>query len=219
MSTRSNQDMVETPLTPRERRRVARRNDILRVAWELAARDGITAISLRELADRVDLRQPSLYGYFASKADLYDTMFAEGFQELVDERERLVLDQEPIVALQQGCRHFIEFCVANPVRYQLLFQHSIPGFSPSAASMEISGQALAYLERWLGAAGITETAGLDLLRAMLLGLAGEQIANEPGGQRWIRFTDDLVDVIVETLRRHRDPSTGSKPTRKEAPRG
>lgn len=187
--------------SPRERRRAAKSSEILSVAWELARRDGITAISLRELADRVDLRQPSLYSYFESKADLYDAMFAQGFQELVDERERLQLDPDPKAALRQGCRHFVEFCVTNPVRYQLLFQHSIPGFTPSESSMEISGRALAFLERWMVAAGIEDPSGLDLMRAMLLGVSGEQLANEPGGQRWIRFTDDLVDVIVEVLRR------------------
>lgn len=198
--------------SPRERRRAAKSAEILQVAWELAQRDGITAISLRELADRVDLRQPSLYSYFASKADLYDAMFAQGFQELVDEREHLELDPDPNIALRQGCRHFIEFCLANPARYQLLFQHSIPGFTPSESSMEISSRALAFLERWMAAAGIEDPSGLDLMRAMLLGISGEQLANEPGGTRWTRFTEDLADVIVEVLRRRKAPRSRSSRT-------
>ena len=183
------------------------------MAWELARRDGLAAISLRELADRVNMRQPSLYNYFASKADLYDAMFAAGFQQLVDERQRLELDDDPLDALRQGCRHFVEFSARDPVRYQLLFQHSIPGFHPSAESMTIAAQALAYLESWLRTAGVTDPGGLDLMRALLLGLAGEQIANEPGGTRWIQFTDDLVDIVIEVTRRRsgRSPSaTASK---------
>lgn len=202
---------------PRERRRLARRAQILEVAWELARRDGLAAIALRELADRVDLRQPSLYTYFASKADLYDAMFAEGFQALVDERDRLDLDPDPMTALRQGCRHFVEFCVRDPVRYQLLFQHSIPGFVPSGASMQISGRALGFLQRWLEAAGITDPAGLDLMRAMLLGLAGEQIANEPGGQRWVRFTEDLCDIAAEMARRRARPTRPSPTSRRGRP--
>ena len=185
------------------RRRQARAEQICAVAWELARRDGIAAISLRELADRVDMRQPSLYNYFPSKAALYDSMFAAGFRQLVEERERLHLDDDPLIALRQGCRHFIDFCVEDPARYQLLFQHSIPGFHPSAESMAIAEQALAFLQTWLERAGVTGASGLDLMRAMLLGLAGEQIANEPGGHRWIQMTDDLVDVVVEVARRRR----------------
>ena len=33
-----------------------------------------------------------------------------------------------------GCRLFVEFCTDDVPRYQLLFQHTIPGFAPSAAS-------------------------------------------------------------------------------------
>lgn len=208
----------ETRPSPRERRRHARREQILEAAWHLARRDGIAGISLRELADRVDLRQPSLYSYFPSKADLYDAMFAQGFQDLVDEREQLVLDPDPLVALRQGCRHFIEFCTSDPSRYQLLFQHSIPQFVPSDASMQISSRALRFLAEWLKAAGVTDPVGVDLMRAMLLGLAGEQIANEPGGSRWVSFTDDMVEVVVEVVRRRMTSSSSSVSARRGARR-
>lgn len=185
----------------RDRRREAKRGQILAAAWELARRDGPAAVSLHELAQRVDLRQPSLYAYFDAKHDLYDAMFASGFQALIDERASLELDADPQVALRQGARHFVEFCLADPARYQLLFQRSVPGFTPSAASLELSGHALAYLERWLAAAGVTDPAAVDLARALLAGLAGEQIANEPGGERWVRFVDDVVDVFVGVMGR------------------
>lgn len=207
-----------TVLPPAERRRRARVRQIQAVAWELARRDGIAAISLRELADRVDMRQPSLYNYFVSKAALYDAMFAAGFQQLVGEREQLDLDDDALSALKQGCRHFIDFCVRDPARYQLLFQHSIPGFHPSIESMAIAERALAFLQRWLERAGVTDPAGLDLMRALLLGLAGEQIANEPDGKRWVRLTDDLVDVVVGVIQR-RAPSPQSPPPRMEKTHG
>lgn len=204
--------------SPAERRRRARIEQILAVAWELARRDGLAAISLRELADRVNMRQPSLYNYFGSKADLYDAMFAAGFQQLVDERELLRLDPDPRTALRQGCRHFIDFCVHDAVRYQLLFQHAVPGFHPSTASMAIAERALAFLERWLQAAGVTDPAGLDLMRALLLGLAGEQIANEPGGNRWVQFSDDLVDVVIDLTQRRAHARRSPRTTRRATAR-
>lgn len=202
-----------TAPSPAERRRQARITEILTVAWALARRDGLSAISLRELADRVNMRQPSLYNYFASKAALYDAMFAAGFQELVDERTQLGLDADPLTALRMGCRHFVEFCVHDAVRYQLLFQHSIPGFQPSPASMGIAERALAFLAAWLQDAGLPDPATLDLMRALLLGIAGEQIANEPGGQRWLRFTDDVVDIAIEQARGRNHQTAPANPTR------
>ena len=47
-------------------------------------RDGLAAISLRDLAAQVDLRQPSLYAYFDSKLALYDEMFADGYHQLLE---------------------------------------------------------------------------------------------------------------------------------------
>ena len=70
----------------RGRRREAKRATILAEAWTLAHRDGLAAISLRDLGERVDLRQPSLYAYFDSKLGLYDLMFADGNRQLLDMR-------------------------------------------------------------------------------------------------------------------------------------
>src|ERR1700734_3453200 len=64
-------------------RREAKKARILVEAWALARRDGLAAISLRDLADRVELRQPSLYAYFDSKLGLYDMMFADGNRQLL----------------------------------------------------------------------------------------------------------------------------------------
>src|SRR3954465_4047026 len=68
----------------RQRRRGARRAAIIGEAWRLAHQDGLAALSLRDLADAVGLRQPSLYVYFDSKLALYDAMFADGYRQLLE---------------------------------------------------------------------------------------------------------------------------------------
>lgn len=194
--------------SPEARRRAAWRARILDAAWELARRDGVATISLRDIAAMVDLRQPSLYTYFASKADLYDAMFAQGFQALLDQRRQLEVDLDPAVMLREGCQHFLEFCVRDPARFQLLFQHSIPGFHPSEETMKLSSAALGQLQQWLADAGADGKESLDLMRALLVGLAAQQVANEPGGSRWTRLVDQAVDavLVVATQRRTRIPT-------------
>lgn len=211
--------MPAEPVDRRARRHERKREQILAAAWELAHGDGIAGISLRELADLVDLRQPSLYAYFSSKHDLYDAMFAQGFRCLVEERRGLRLDPDPLRALTDGARHFVEFCQADAARFQLLFQHSLPGFTPSDASLAISAEALLYLQSWLDSAGLNDPAAVDLLRALMVGLAGEQIANEPGGDRWTSFLDDVIEIFVDVMRR-RSASTPTTPTaRRRSRRG
>ena len=57
-------------------RRDGTRARILDAAWELARRDGLAAITLREVARQVGMRAPSLYTYFGSKNAMYDAMYA-----------------------------------------------------------------------------------------------------------------------------------------------
>ena len=53
-------------------------------------------------------------------------------------------------------RMFVEFCTEDPVRYQLLFQRTIPGFEPSPESFAIAVAGLEGVRRRLAAVGITD---------------------------------------------------------------
>jgi uncharacterized protein (TIGR03083 family) len=185
----------------RERRHAATTDEILEAAWKLARTRGLAGFSLRDLAETVQMRHQSLYTYFPSKQAIYDAMFAQGFRTLAHRRAALRLDGDPVRALRQGARAFLDFCLEDPVRYQLMFERTLPDFVPSAASMDVAAEALGYLERWLRAAGLADRTDLDLLRAMLTGLAGHQIANEPGGTRWIGLVDRAIDGLLATARR------------------
>jgi AcrR family transcriptional regulator len=180
----------------RKLRHEATKEEILEAAWRLAGVRGLAGFSLRDLALAVQMRHQSLYTYFPSKQAIYDAMFAQGFRALADQRAALHLDRDPVQALRQGARAFLAFCVEDPVRYQLMFERVVPDFVPSAASMELAAEALSYLERWLSAAGLTDPADADLARAVLTGLAGQQIANDPGGTRWTRLVDRAVDGVL-----------------------
>ncbi len=46
-----------------------------------ARESGLTQITLRDVADRVGMQAPSLYGHFASKMAIYDAMFGEAWGE------------------------------------------------------------------------------------------------------------------------------------------
>jgi AcrR family transcriptional regulator len=191
--------MAGEPALGRTRlRHEATREEILGASWRLARIQGLAGFTLRDLAAAVHMRHQSLYTYFPSKQAIYDAMFAQGFRALVDQRAALDVDRDPIRALRHGARAFLAFCVQDSVRYQLMFERVVPDFVPSAASMELSVAALSYLERWLGAAGLSHAADVDLCRALLTGLAGQQIANEPGGTRWTKLVDRGIDGLLET---------------------
>jgi hypothetical protein len=93
-------------------------------------------------------------------------------------------------------RLFTKFCVADPVRYQLLLERPVPGFEPAPESFQITVDALAATRADLEAAGVHGEAAVDLFRALITGLVSLQIANDPGGDRWTRLQDDAFDMFV-----------------------
>jgi len=189
--------MLGNPIRDRRaERREATRAEILEAAWELVRAEGLAALSLRDLAGRVGMQAPSLYSYFDSKHAIYDAMFAQGAREFLEVQERLALTGDPATDLKAGVQSFVGFCTSNPVRYQLLFQRTIPGFEPSPESFAISVAGLAATRERLAGMGFTDPATLDLLTAIGTGLTDQQISNDPGGDRWIRLVDEAMDMFL-----------------------
>src|SRR4029450_10970308 len=66
-------------------RRLQRHNqtieEILDVAIQVMAEDGVAALSLAEVARRMGMRPPSLYQYFPSKLAVYDALFERGARQ------------------------------------------------------------------------------------------------------------------------------------------
>ncbi len=196
----------------RGRRREAKRATILAEAWTLAHRDGLAAISLRDLAERVDLRQPSLYAYFDSKLGLYDLMFADGNRQLLDLVRSLSLNDDPREALVEFVETLVRFSTEDVVRHQLLFQRTIPGFEPSPASYALALEFYDIARQRLAAAGVSDSGEVDLFSALVNGLAHQQVANDPGGDRWVRLSRWAVDMLLADVDRRRQSSA-----RKRAP--
>lgn len=186
---------------PRERRREIKVAGIVDEAWSLARRDGLGALSLRELAAAVGLRQPSLYVYFASKNELYDAMFSGGYRELLDFVAAQEYPQEPRAALTQLVTDLVRFSSDDFVRHQLLFQRTIPGFEPSQGSMELANEFYGIATAFARAAGATRPQDIDVFSAMVAGLAHQQTANDPGGGRWVAHVPRVVDMFIADLRR------------------
>jgi AcrR family transcriptional regulator len=180
----------------RVERNAATRAEILAAAWELVRAGGLGSLAMRDLGARVGMRAQSLYVYFPSKHAIYDAMIAESNRELLSRVTQLPQTPDPVEALHGRARFFVEFCVEDPVRYQLLFQRTIPGLDPSPQAYAPAVEALDYTRAALRACGITGDRGLDAWTAVIGGLAAQQNANEPGGDRWLRLVDEITDMYL-----------------------
>lgn len=173
---------------------MAARNEIVNQAWTLARQTGLLRFSLRDLARVLGMAAPSLYSYFDSKHALYDAMYADGY------RVYLALDRPPAgdmrAELLAGARRFACFSVADPVRYQLLFQRTIPDFTPTPSSYSLAQEAYERDFAALRRLGLSRQRDLDLVTAVISGLVAQQLANEPDSDRWLSLLDDAVDMLM-----------------------
>jgi AcrR family transcriptional regulator len=188
---------------PRARRRQETIDEVLAAA-QLAAREhGLTAVSMRDLGVRVGLHASSLYQYFPSKDAIYDALFARGHRELHAWMAEFDRSGTPVEVLKRGARHFTEFCLEDEVRYQLLFQRTVPGFAPSEASMELAWQSYQDMVAALADAGVTDPADVDLFAAIQMGITEQQWANDPGGRRFVDHIEPAVDMFLAHVKRRR----------------
>ena len=143
------------------------------------------------------MRQPSLYGYFDSKDALYDAMFADGNRQLIEHLDALKVPRDARGALKQWLRAFAGFALEDPARFELLFQRHIPGFTPSAASYALAEDVLGRAHSLMRAAGVTQQGDIDCIVAVTGGIIEAQLSNDPGGTRWVRHLNRLVDLLVD----------------------
>ena len=207
---------TETPVQPprRDRRRdrhEATKQEILDQAWSMVRADGLAALSLRALAHAVDMEPQSLYTYFASKNALYDRMFADGNRELASRFSRTEIPAGPRGALRAVTRLFVTFAAEDQARYQLLFLRTLPGFRPSPDSYAVAVQVIQHAQALLARAGIRHEADFDLWTAIVAGLTGQQLANDPGGDRYIRLIDDAVTMFADHVLRPGRPRRAPGP--------
>jgi AcrR family transcriptional regulator len=191
--------VFESPKTTwRDERRAAAVARILDTAWQLAQENGLAGLSLRDLGRRLGMATTSVYSYFDSKMALYDAMYADAWQTMIDFEP-----QPPAPDLRTAVRdeshRWVRFTLAHPVHFQLMSYRTIPGFEPSEESFEIAKRAYANsFDSWYELGPVRQN-DVNLVIALINGLIGQQLANDPDGNGWVRLTDEGLDLILDNI--------------------
>lgn len=208
-------------LDRRGRRRQQTIDEILDVALELMAEEGVASLSLSAVARRVGMQPPSLYQYFPSKMAIYDALFQRGAELfLASQRDAIAAatTQDIIEQHLTGTIAFARWSMQNPVYSQLLFWRTIPGFEPSPEAYAPAQEALADARRLLQKAvdagrlhpDAASDEGLAVLTSVTAGVLSQQLANEPDAPfEEGRFTR-LLPVVLEMFYQHYAPHRGKK---------
>lgn len=147
------------------------------------------------------MRAPSLYGHFDSKLTMVDAMFGQAWAEFDATAAALepALPEDPREALLTIARTWLDAMATEPERNALMNQRPIPGFRPSAEAYALALKTIERLHRFLHRIGITDPDAADLWTGLLAGLASQQNANDPGGERWRRLLPRAVDMFLSEV--------------------
>jgi len=199
--------MKKNPISPRvQRNREAVTRSILNAARAIMREEGVSALSMQGLARRMDMRAPSLYNYFNSKAEIFDTLFRLGFT-LFDAHIKELMQTSTGLRdeLRIQIEGYMSFALENPDLYQLCFERPVPGFVPSKESLALSfgilDQSYQRAQQFRKQLNTKLTAQkiVDTVIAIAHGLTAMHLSNEPHlpvGQG--RF-GSLIPVVLSIL--------------------
>ncbi|MGW0659728.1 TetR/AcrR family transcriptional regulator [Streptodolium elevatio] len=189
----------------RSRRRAETREEILDIALDLMAEEGVAGLSLAAVARRLGIRPPSLYKYFPSRHAVYDALFQRGQEQYRDTvTEAAARAPEPgLAAIGTAFDAGARWIMGNQTLAQLLFWRTVPKYVPTpqayAPALQIRdlmhGLVLAAVERGELHPDAAGPAGLDLLASLITGPISQQLANEPD----VPFEDGRYMPLVARL--------------------
>ncbi|SDP34154.1 regulatory protein, tetR family [Nakamurella panacisegetis] len=93
----------------------SRRDQVIRVARDVAERDGWPAVTMRRLAGELGVTQPVLYSAFDSRQALVDAVALTGFSDVAAALD--AVDATPMSRM----RAYLDFAAAHPRVYEAMF--------------------------------------------------------------------------------------------------
>ena len=204
--------MLDVPNRDRvAERREATRREILEAAWAIARENGLSSLTLRDVAARVGMRAPSLYGHFDSKNAIYDAMFGQAWSdyEASQIEASANLSPHPRTAVKQMSQHFYEYATSDLARHQLMDVRIIPGFEPSPESYAPAVRVLDRGRELVRELGIDSPDDFDLWIALIAGLVNQHHANDPGGTRYAGLGDRAAAMWADAVVLPPEPTRAS----------
>ena len=101
---------------------------ILKKAKELFFKEGYGKITIRKIASEIGYSPATIYLYFKNKDEILFELHNEGFRLLYQHKMALGAEKmtDPLERLARGGRMYIDFALANPEYYEVMFNMPEP---------------------------------------------------------------------------------------------
>ncbi|TAE53131.1 MAG: TetR/AcrR family transcriptional regulator [Bacteroidetes bacterium] len=132
----------------KERERLEMRELILTEATRMFAKVGYEETSIRAIAKKIEYSPATIYNYFTDKDDLLMAVQEVAFNRLLVEFAKTVSIESPLDRLYAIGRIYVEFALANPEHYQLMFILAAPmKFIDHGVKWEMGNHAFGFLRQ------------------------------------------------------------------------
>src|SRR5580765_9010508 len=97
------------------REREAIRRAIMDAARDLFVQEGYQNVSIRKIAERIEYSPAAIYGYFASKDEIFFALAEEGFRTMQSAARAAACGQsDPLAAMRAGFWAYYQFSREQP---------------------------------------------------------------------------------------------------------
>lgn len=181
------------------------RDRAVAAATHLFATRGYDAVTMRSLAAELGCSPMTPYRYFANKQAVLAAVRAEAFRRFADSQQRAAAGGgDPADRLLRLKRAYIEFALAEPDAYRIMFELSQPSEPGDAAVERESARAFSFLyeaTRDAVRAGLLAGDPLSLAHVLWSGTHGLVSLHLAGKLTLGRSIDELAAIALE-LPRH-----------------
>lgn len=198
------------------REKAITKDRILDAARDLFVREGYANVSIRRIADQLEISVGSIYLHFEDKAAIFEQLCQETFDRLACRMRALVGDGSPaIVRLRRMGRLYCEFGLDHPQHYLLTFvigkmsvqeeeEHGRIMRVYQTAGCECLDQLRAVVSQAIADGALRVTDAEEATQVLWSGIHGlvANIITKPGFP-WVertRLVETMVDSLLDGMR-------------------
>ena len=199
-----------TRVSRQQHARELTRRAILDAALALFVENGYDQVSMRNIAARVEYSPAALYGYFASKDEIFYALAEEGYRLLGAKQFTTARSDDPLDDVRDGAWRLYEFSREQPQYFALVFlDRRVPrigqAFERFPFLLEMRQRFVAQMQRCIDTGlfpGSTNPkAAVRVLLAPIFGIAALRLSDRiPGDEHAAALVRDAIDVTIAGLR-------------------
>ncbi len=195
----------ETNMDPHDR--------ILQAAARLLTEGGREAVSTRSISSAAGVQAPTIYRQFGDMQGLLEAVVRQGYDTYLVSHQERETDQDPVEDLRRGWNLNVDFGLANPDLYMLMYGTPRPGAShPAAAKLR---DVLLGLVRRVAEAGrlrVSIERAVDMLHAAGVGVVLALIAQGDASRDLTLSVATREAVLTAIISDAHTASTNSRPS-------